>query len=280
MQDIANHECPCCGRGKWESAARLPAFIFGENIDIIACKACGCAATWPPPSLSTTYYQENQAYSNLFTHKEALYIGFAKSLLQTLRGIIEPERKTLLDVGCGGGFLVQAATDIGMVAEGIEANKTMVAWANQRKLNVSSGNVRLLKETGRRYDVVVLSAILEHIDDPHELLQSCREILNNSGVVLVSQASFDGLLPKVFPWGWYGWQPKEHYWHFTPTSFTKLAASSGYETVKLVRGSLYHPWYSKGGVKIVIGRNMATLLARLGNMLNQGDSFNAVLKRC
>ena len=167
-----------------------------------------------------------------------------------------------------------------MIAEGIETNETMVAWANQRRLSVSSGNVRFLKAKGRRYDVVVLSAILEHLDNPYELLQSCRELLNSGGVVLVSQASFDGLLPKVFPWGWYGWQPKEHYWHFTPASFAKLAASSGYETVKLVRGSLYHSWFCKGGVKVVIGRNMATLLARLGNMLNQGDSFNAVLKGC
>lgn len=278
MQNSVKCECPCCGGNLWKSATHLPSFIFGESVDIIVCRACGCGATWQPPSLNAMYYQENQSYSNLFTQKEVLYSGFAKSLLKTLDGIIKLENKTLLDVGCGGGFLVQAAADARMVAEGLEANENMVNWARQKGLNVSLGSVRQLKEAGRRYDVVVLSAILEHLDDPHELLQSCREILNIGGVVLVSQASFDGLLPKIFPWGWYGWQPKEHYWHFTPSSFAKLAERAGYTTVKLERCSLYHQWFIKGGVKIIVGRNVATLIARLGSLINRGDSFNTVLK--
>lgn len=278
--EFGNYECPCCGNRGWKLTTYLPAFIFGARADIIVCRACGCGATWLPPSLNAGYYQANQGYSDLFTQKGALYVDFAKSLLKTLDGIIKPEDRNLLDVGCGGGFLVQAATDMGMVAEGLEANESMVAWAKQRGLDVSQGSVQQLKEAGKRYDVIVLSAILEHLDSPQELLQACRDILSDGGVVLVSQASFDGLLPKVFPWGWYGWQPKEHYWHFTPASFIKLGERSGYKAVKLVRGSLYHQWFGSGGIKVIVGRNVATLLAKFGNVLNRGDSFNVVLKVC
>lgn len=271
-------ECPCCGGCEWEHANQLPAFIFGVSAEIIVCHSCGCGATWPSPSLRENYYQENQGYSELFTQNAALYNIFAKGLLKSLDGIIDPLGKTMLDIGCGGGFLVQAATDIGMIAEGVEANAEMVGWGKSRGLNVSQLSVEQLKVSGKRFDVIVLSAILEHLKNPHDLLLSCKDILRDGGVVLVSQASFDGLLPRLFAWGWYGWQPQEHFWHFTPKSFNKLAEKSGYRTQKLVRGSLYHQWFGKGGIKVLLGRNTATLLAKLGAMLNRGDSFNAVLK--
>jgi SAM-dependent methyltransferase len=273
----AQYECPCCGGGEWRSATHLPSLLFDKSTDIIVCSACSCGATWPPPNLDDRYYQENQGYSDLFSQNEVLYSGFAKDLLKTLDGIIEVEGKALLDVGCGGGFLVQAATDANMIAEGLETNEDLVAWATQKGLSVSAGSVRQLREAGKRYDVIVLSAILEHLDDPRELLQSCRGILKIGGVVLVSQASFDGLLPQIFPWGWYGWQPKEHYWHFTPNSFARIAERSGYRTVKLERCSLHHQWFTKGGTKVIVGRNLATLIARLGDLINRGDSFTAVL---
>jgi len=219
MQAIEKHECPCCGAVNWKSGTHLPEFIFNANVDILYCQDCGCGATWPAPKLGYNYYLENQEYSDLFTQKETLYIEFAKKLLKTLDGIIELENKALLDVGCGGGFLVQSANDIGMIAEGLEANEAMVDWAKQRGLHVSQKSVQNLIDAGKKYDVVVLSAILEHLEDPQELLISCHNLLNNDGVLLVSQASFDGLLPKIFPWGWYGWQPQEHYWHFSPECF-------------------------------------------------------------
>lgn len=277
MKQIVKCECPCCQGLEWKARTYLPAFIFGAATSIYGCRFCGCAVTWPPPSLDDNYYQENQRYTDSFTQKEALFRGFARKLLKTLDGIVKLEGKALLDVGCGGGFLVNIANDFGMVAEGIEANESMVAWANQRGLNVSGSDVQQLKDRGKKYDVIVLSAILEHLASPYELLRSCKNILNDGGVVLVSQASYDGLLPQVFPWGWYGWQPKEHYWHFSPLNFIKLAERAGYKSVKLVRDSLHHPWFIKGGVKVVVGRNTAAFIARLGNSIYRGDSFNIVL---
>lgn len=278
VEDNFQLRCVCCGNNQWAITCRLPGFLFGRPSQILKCQNCGCGATWPPPELSTDHYLENEFYSDLFTQNKERYSAFAKYLLGSIDGLVALEGKSLIDIGCGGGFLVRVAAEAGMIAEGIEANASMVSWARENGLNVSQGDVLQLQESGRHFDVVVLSAILEHLENPGDLLRQCKGILREGGMVVISQASFDGLLPRIFPWGWYGWQPKEHYWHFTPNCFSELAQRAGYRPIKVERGSLHHQWFFSGGLKVVIGRNIATLLAKVGGLIGRGDSFNMVLK--
>jgi predicted TPR repeat methyltransferase len=278
LDTIDAYHCPCCGRAEWRRVLRLPKLIFGTERAVLRCKHCGCGATWPTPTLHGDYYEENEDYAELFRQKEALYKLFAKQLIEQLPEELREKGVSLLDVGCGGGFLVQVASELGMCAEGIELNAQMVAWAKDRGLAVAQGKLEDLLAKKKRYNVVVASAILEHLADPCDLLGSCRELLEPGGVLLVSQANLDGLLPSVFPWGWYGWQPQEHYWHFTPRSIELLLRKVGFEIVGLRRGSLHHEWYTSGGVKNVVGRNMATAIARAGELVAMGDSFDVVAR--
>lgn len=270
--------CICCGGQEWKKVCHLPSIFFKVSADILRCKFCGCGVTWPIPFISSMHYEKNGQYVQLFAMKEKLYLSFAHQLLSALDGIVDPAGKTLLDVGCGGGFMVRAAKEKGFRAQGIEANEELVEWARTKGLDVVRGDVRQLREENKRYDVIVLSAILEHLEHPQLLLESCKEILSDNGLILVSQASYDGLLPVTFPWGWYGWQPKEHYWHFTPNAFEKFSASRGFVKVLNRRGSLYHTFFIRGGVQVLVGRNLATILARVGQMFKKGDSFDMVLK--
>ena len=91
------------------------------------------------------------------------------------------------------------------------------------------------------YDVIVLSSIIEYMEKPLELIAACRKALNPGGVILVYQAIYNGLLPSVLPWGWYGWQPKEHYWHFTDRSLNTLFQKLNYKIIKSKKLSLHHP---------------------------------------
>ena len=270
--------CVCCQREtSWKVQTRLPAALFGKQAQILRCCECGLGRTLPAPETGGRYYDDNPHYDEQFSSQRILYHKFAKDLLSTLDHLIKPDGKHLLDIGCGGGFLVEAAQAMNFEAEGIEANKNMVTWCVERGLQVRQGDVTTLKRSNKRYDVIVLSAILEHVPEPEQLLRDCKQLLSPAGVMLIAQASYDGLLPKVFPWGWYGWQPKEHFWHFTPDSFAKLASQAGLNSVTTLRNSLYHPWFRKGGLKVLVGRNAAAVLARLGLLLGKGDAFNMVL---
>lgn len=283
MNDNDISECIACGyQGKWSLWRRFPDFLYGIPFVVMRCPVCGLGRTVPSPQMNIKYYEVNCRYDTLFTEKYELYRLFSLDLLETLRGILEPQGKKLLDVGCGGGFLVESAEQLGFYAEGIDANKRMIDFGKSRGLNLYQANAMDISfSKPNRYDVVVLSAILEHLSAPSALLQHIRaNLLKEDGVILVSQASYDGLLPSIFSWGWYGWQPKEHFWHFTPSSFEKLAKRAGFKIVSMKRNSLYHPWFFKGQVIDLVGRNLAALLARLGHFMGRGDNFYMVLQPC
>lgn len=267
----------CCDNNSWHKNYTLPKFLFGRKTEIHTCNKCGLGKTIPEPIISLNYYEENDKYDLLFTGKEELYKKFAYSLLKLLGRNKQETHQVLLDVGCGGGFLVQAANEMGFQASGIEANAGMVSWACERGIPIEQGDIQHKLAVREKYDIIVLSAVLEHVANPASLLIGCKKILKSNGVILVSQASFDGLLPRVFPWGWYGWQPKEHYWHFTPDSFSHLAASCGLKISFCERNSLYHRYYLTGDLKTLIGRNIATFIARLGNIVGRGDNFDCIL---
>ncbi len=264
--------CLCCGSASWETYARLPKLIFGKRAMISRCQSCGFGRTVPEPETLVDYYANNDDFVTQLQERCDDYRSFAKSLLADLP-FSTGNGKRLLDVGCGGGFLLEEAQKLGFHAYGVDANATMVRWCHARALNVVLGDVSRL-QCDLRFHVVVVSAVLEHLRDPAGLLLAVSRILEKGGLVLVSQASFDGLLPYIAPWGWYGWQPKEHFWHFTPSSFQKFAERNGF-TCASVRRSLHHSWYWTG--KDIL-RNPLTAIAKLGALRNQGDSFNAILQ--
>ena len=272
-----SQECICCSSQNWKIKTSLPKFLFGKKAVIEVCQQCGMGRTIPAPYLSPNHYQNNERYDELFVSNALQYRMFAKGLLSMLDGRMEKGR--LLDVGCGGGFLVAEALEQGFDAQGIEANEGMVKWAKEQGVPVSTCNLEDKKAKHEKYDVIVFSAVLEHLEHPREILHICTELLKENGVILISQASFDGLLPKVFPWGWYGWQPVEHYWHFTPESFEKLAESCNMEMVSCRRNSLYHKYYLSGGMKTIIARNLATFLAKLGEKKGMGDNFDCLISK-
>ena len=270
--EIANN-CVVCGVASgWKRLTTLPTFLFHRRAEILRCKHCGVGRTLPAPDISVAYYENNVRNDELFIQRSAIYRRFADELLSHLQQL-SPVGDKLLDFGCGGGFIVEAAARLGYIAEGVEANMAMVDWCQSRALNVSNKTLDQMLAENTRYDVIIFSAVLEHLPDPYAVLISYKRLLAPSGIIVISQASYDGLLPRVFPWGWYGWQPLEHYWHFIPRSICMMAGRAGLRPIKLMRGSLHHPWFSHGTLLELAGRNLAALLARIGLKMGSGDNF-------
>lgn len=86
----------------------------------------------------------------------------------------------VLDVGCGKGELAHdLSTRGGAVVTGIDVNRTSLAFARERYTDESVEFVEadvLEWVPDHRYDVVVMSNVLEHIDDRVGLLRRLRDV--------------------------------------------------------------------------------------------------------
>lgn len=275
--------CPCCGySGNWKKFRDFPQFLFGIKFSILKCPVCGIGKTNPTPQTDLPFYSENKDYVTLFTKNHDLYLSFAKDLFQSFANSLPKiNGSRLLDVGSGSGEMVEYAKSLGYDAIGIEANKYLVKICHERDLQVIEGNVEMLDSYfNGRFDVVIFSAVLEHLLDPGKLLTIVhKNLLTDNGIIIISQANYKGLLPSLFPWLWYAWQPKQHFWHFTKNSINKISALTGFNVVKFHKVSLHHPFYPNILKPLdFFGRNIAAVFSAIGALFNCGDQVYAMLQ--
>jgi SAM-dependent methyltransferase len=97
----------------------------------------------------------------------------------------------VLDVGCGNGSqLSMSLIKDGFELTGVDTDQASIEHA--RRLAVTNSNARFLccnvEELGNSeiFDVVILSEVLEHVDDPSSLLQAGLRRLRDEGVIIVT----------------------------------------------------------------------------------------------
>ncbi|MEO5897264.1 MAG: class I SAM-dependent methyltransferase [Vicinamibacterales bacterium] len=98
----------------------------------------------------------------------------------------------ILDVGCGAGLFFDALQRFGRV-EGIESDHWAVENAGKWRSNIFEGQLDASFKPGLPYDAVLLLDILEHVQDPEQLLRDAGRLLTPAGRVVITVPAFNGL---------------------------------------------------------------------------------------
>lgn len=145
---------------------------------------------------------------------------------------------TLLDVGCGEGFVMAFYAEKGWDVEGLDHSAAGLENMNPDQLsNMTQGNLFELLEkkmnAGEAYDLVWLGNVLEHVIDPVGLMMLIRKIVSPSGLLVVTVPN-DGsvyherllemnAIPERF---WI--TPPDHLSYFTKDSLQHTAEATGW----------------------------------------------------
>lgn len=141
--------------------------------------------------------------------------------------------RRLLDVGCNEGRNLSLFARRGFDAHGVESNPVAVRRARQQDLKVHEGDVGDIP-TSERFDVVVMSNVLEHLEDPLGTLRQVAERLNPEGELWISCPNSRSWARRLFgPW-WINWHPPFHLTHFSEHTLTAVLDRAGF-TVEEVR---------------------------------------------
>jgi SAM-dependent methyltransferase len=117
------------------------------------------------------------------------FAGRREVLLALVRGELRPGA-TLLDVGCGTGYFLEAAAGSYDVA-GLDPSATAVAFCTSRGLSgVKPGGVDLLASLQGRFDAVTFFDVIEHLPDDIAALRLARGALHPGGRVFVSVPAY------------------------------------------------------------------------------------------
>jgi SAM-dependent methyltransferase len=146
----------------------------------------------------------------------------------------------LLDVGCGHGQLLAAATKLGFTAVGIEPDGNVVERArNFSKAEVRQGYFPDPLRDGETFNAIVFNDVLEHIPDVRATVMACAQILEPGGVLVLNCPSKKGIFFVIanlldvigvrgpFDRLWQRELPSPHLWYFTPAHLQRLGELAG-----------------------------------------------------
>lgn len=88
----------------------------------------------------------------------------------------------VFDMGCGEGQLAPVLTEKGCRVDGVDINIRRVTAFRSHYNNLYEGNIEsfAFDRHARQYDVVVLSDVLERLQDPGKVLEKCGAFLKNA----------------------------------------------------------------------------------------------------
>ncbi|HET8935617.1 MAG TPA: bifunctional glycosyltransferase/class I SAM-dependent methyltransferase [Polyangiales bacterium] len=107
-----------------------------------------------------------------------------------LVNLVGPAPRNVLDVGCGQGELAHTLRMRGHHVVGLDARPPMFELDEFIQADLSKG---IAIDSERRFDVVILADVLEHMPEPLELLTQATKLLAPGGSLLVS-------LPNTVHW--------------------------------------------------------------------------------
>ena len=102
--------------------------------------------------------------------------------------------KKVLDVGCGGGILAEALSELGANVTGIDASENTIGVAKSHSRSIGS-DVIYIQNTieefisshpNEKFDVITCLEMLEHVPSPNEIIKSCSSLLKDDGNIFFS----------------------------------------------------------------------------------------------
>lgn len=118
--------------------------------------------------------------------------GFTPRLIRcrdnTLRSAVEPGE--VVDLGCADGLLTALLCEWNYHVVGVDASPVRIRRAEIQTRTCNNVELRqatfeeFIHSAQATFDTVVLSCVLEHVNDPIQLLKSTRSLLRRSGRVV------------------------------------------------------------------------------------------------
>ncbi|MDB5407592.1 MAG: Methyltransferase type 12 [Rhodospirillales bacterium] len=234
--------CPACGTGENEF------FMNRNDCDLYKCTSCRTIYMFPFLDTGAAEDLYADSYENATT---GYFAKVDKKLRRSRARVRRLQRYTssgrFLDVGCNGGFVVEAATEAGFDAHGLDIDPVSIAYARQHYPENSFflGVVeRYVDNNPGKFDLIYSSEVIEHVGNVKSFVKSIAELMAPGGVLYLTT-------PDISHWRtprdltkWDAFGPPAHCTYFNPPSLIALLEEVGLTIV-------YRYLAFKPGIKII-----------------------------
>ncbi|WP_143884412.1 class I SAM-dependent methyltransferase [Chryseobacterium binzhouense] len=239
--------CRICNNSKnnTEFIGREMMFGFDDTFLYFKCSSCGCLQINEPPLDISKYYPIDKYYS--FKNLPAKnYKSFIKNILfklyykkiikhnffyqkeSNLLSVLKETKLTspILDVGCGNGIFLQQMATWGF------KNLSGIDPFIEKEIILDKNSGKVYKETifehEGNYSLIMMSGVLEHMDNQFGVMKELHRLLNNDGKVLIQVPVCDSYAWRKYGVNWFQLDAPRHFYIHTVKSMNILSQNTGF----------------------------------------------------
>lgn len=254
-----NKYCPICSKkAKFSFFGKdLLYKVNKKQFGVYLCKSCLCQFISPKtPNKILSFYYPKKYYS--YTESQQPITGLKKIKFQLLTnalyskkefsvskliavilnylfnfelyfGIPEKQKNkaSFLDIGCGDGEIVYFLRKFGWKSFGFEIGKKKY----QRQIYFNSNLLRV-NFFNKKFNVIRLSHVLEHLNNPDDYLNKIYKLLKKKGLLYLSLPSSSSLNAKIFSKYWMGYDVPRHQINYNFNNLLNLLNKHGFKLIK------------------------------------------------
>ena len=149
---------------------------------------------------------------------------------------LEPYRKNgrILDVGCGIGFFLEVAREMGWDVYGTEYTENAISKCLQRGIKMKKGRLDSQWWPDGYFDVITSFEVIEHINDPIDEVSKINHLLRTGGIFYVTTPNFNAIERVLLKSKYSIIQYPEHLSYYTPKTLDFLLSNSGFRKIKIM----------------------------------------------
>ena len=224
IEDTMSPTCNVCGGSLTPRFRSVRDPITNESFAILSCTQCGLGHTIPQPSDLSTYY--GQQY---YGQRHSITTEFCtKRSLRSIGGTSHhPNKRRLLDVGCGDGSFLIAARKAGWRVMGTELNPYPA-----RAFGLDVRHALNEIDPTEDFDCITMWHTLEHMRDIKSTLLLIERLLAPNGRLIIAVPNSASLQAQLFRNRWLHLDVPRHLYHFDPASLRFSLEDAGFSVYR------------------------------------------------
>ncbi len=200
--------------------------VLYKKEEIYKCKDCKFVFYRKIP----TSAQLDAVYSNYSREEYITDISRAKIKSEFIKILANSDVKSVLDIACGECYFLDILKEI---------NPKLKLYATEhetaRERIITKGHKFLQGEfypnTELKFDLIIFTEAIEHINDVDAFLKNAYELLNPNGLIYITTPNFSSLERRIMGRKWGMVTPPEHLSYFTNSTLFKIMNQNKFKRV-------------------------------------------------
>lgn len=210
-------KCSLCGR-KTEKIMKII-----DRVSIYECENCRLGFVDQKKIIKKNLdklYQLNE-----YKKEEKMIVGRLRPIIETITKY--KNSGSVLEIGPGHGLLSSLLLKKGNYTLDIVEPYLTPHYLSGKTFKLHKTELNnFLKGNKKKYDLIIMFDVIEHLGDPFTSLQKLKNILGKDGVLVLQTPNYQSLMQFMTKkWSW--WMIEDHKWFFCPSSFQKALRKNG-----------------------------------------------------